>query len=1087
MDIRTFFGKNFVQKSEENKESTKVSKQSKSKEPKKEPKEKPKPKTKTQEKSKKTKNERQEKEDVEFEPIYKKKKLLKKMVISESSDSDSSVIVEKHTKKKTLFSEDEEVEVEKKTSGEQAVITIHDESSNPSQTNEENEESPSGELAKKGKKSVSNWVREQLKMDNPEKLAELEKDKCSAENLQMDIKYWCNNEKKLVDPSTKVKKNTRVNVDMDSYLDLLAFPKTQKTSKAVKSSLNTSDLEQTSVSTRSFKDVYEAVKASSRSDKSTESPSRLGLSIKSPERVLHAKERSQSPPGEKRGVEDKSPKSEKSEKSPSKVRTTKSPKRLMESGGETEETAHKKRQVSTHTSPARKLKTVEIKSTEQMESLFGSSDSSPYVSPTKSTGRESDTSNQSTPSRRKYRKVGGDAEGKKGKQRTKKQQSMDGEDADDSNLVSGRKFVFTGELSMDRDEATYKVKKLGGIVVSAVSGQTDYLVYGEKLEDGRDYTTGTKYKKAKELNKNKGLNIQLINEEQFINLLKDTPRVEDEEKEEELVEEKITDVKEETARSDAMVDGGVGTSFSNTKLESGTIGTGAKSQDRMLFEKYRPSNLYELMGNPKLIERLKDWLQNYDYTAGSSKGKGDSFKAALLSGPPGIGKTTCARLVGESFGYYVMEFNASDQRSKNAVEKITPLVTGTVTLNSFQQNTIRDLKRTLLVLDEIDGMSSGDRGGIQSIIKLIQIAKCPIILICNDRYSQKISTLSNKCLDLRFNAPSVELFIKRVNHICKLEKIPATENLLLDLYHKSNGDMRYTLNYLQFYATTKSKENPDGTINKKDESYSQNIFDNCNKVFNLSKMSLREKLSKVNEIFFTDYNIMSLMLQENYVKYNKNIAVISKISLDYVCGDMVNKVMQRTQTYSLLPDLSSLTAVIPALQINKAGSGLTERLSFPQWLGKQSTTTKNRRILSEISMNLSYKTTLYGYNLLMDGYLELIYQNVMKHLLKENVDDCVEYINELGITREMVVEGIANLRFKNQENIYAKISTKIKTQLTKKMATQLVKVVNTKRNRYTTYDSKPDHESEEEEEDDEYDPLLKKMNPTKKQAKQKRK
>ncbi|BAM41002.1 uncharacterized protein TOT_030000263 [Theileria orientalis strain Shintoku] len=1053
MDIRIFFGKSSEQISEENKKSTKVTKPTKSKAQKKEVKEKTKTKTKTEETSKKTKNERQEKEDVEFGPIYKKKKLLKKMVISESSDSDSSVVVEKHTKKKTLFSEDEEVEVENEV--------------------EEVEEITSGESSKKGNKSVSNWVREQLKMDNPEKLEELEKDKCSTENMQMDIKYWCNNEKKLVDPSTKVKKDTRVNVDMNSYLDLLAFPKSQKTLKAVKSRLTTSELEQSNVSARSFKDVYETVTGSSRSEKAKESPSRLGLSMKSPERVLHSKNGSQSPVGKSQVVEVNSQKSVESEKTPSKTRTTKSPKRLMESG-ESEERANKKRQVSTQKSPVKKLKTVEIKNTEQMESLFGSSDSSPYVSPTKSTGRGSDTSNQSTPNRRKYRKVGGDAEGKKRKTQTKKKQSVNQENVDDSNLVSGRKFVFTGELSMDRDEATYKVKRLGGIVVSAVSGQTDYLVYGDKLEDGRDYTTGTKYKKAKELNKNKGLNIQLINEEQFMNLLKDTPRIEEED---ELVEEELTGVQQEEGRLDGKVEGGVGTT---------------KAQDQMLFEKYRPSNLYELMGNQKLIERLKEWLQNYDYTGeykhlGSSKGKDDSFKAALLSGPPGIGKTTCARLVGESFGYYVMEFNASDQRSKNAVEKITPLVTGTVTLNSFQNNSIRDLKRTLLVLDEIDGMSSGDRGGIQSIIKLIQIARCPIILICNDRYSQKISTLSNKCLDLRFGSPSIELFIKRVNQICKLEKIPATENLLLDLYHKSNGDMRYTLNYLQFYATTKSKDGPDGTINKKDESYSQNIFDNCNKVFNLSKMSLRDKLSKVNEIFFTDYNIMSLMLQENYVKYNRNIGVISKIALDYVCGDMVNKVMQRTQTYSLLPDLSSLTAVIPALEMNKAGSGLTERLSFPQWLGKQSTTTKNRRILSEISMNLSYKTTLYGSNLLMDGYLELIYQNVMKHLVKENVDECVDYINEVGITREMVVDGIANLRFKNQENIYAKISTKTKTQLTKKMATQLVKVVNTKRNRYTTYDSKPDHESEEEEQDDDYDPLLKKMNPNKKQAKQKRK
>ncbi len=36
-------------------------------------------------------------------------------------------------------------------------------------------------------------------------------------------------------------------------------------------------------------------------------------------------------------------------------------------------------------------------------------------------------------------------------------------------------------------------------------------------------------------------------------------------------------------------------------------------------------------------------------------------------------------------------------------------------------------------MDEVDGMSSGDRGGIAAIIQLIKTTKVPIICICNDR------------------------------------------------------------------------------------------------------------------------------------------------------------------------------------------------------------------------------------------------------------------------------------------------------------------------------------------------------------------
>lgn len=56
-------------------------------------------------------------------------------------------------------------------------------------------------------------------------------------------------------------------------------------------------------------------------------------------------------------------------------------------------------------------------------------------------------------------------------------------------------------------------------------------------------------------------------------------------------------------------------------------------------------------------------------------------------------------------------------------------------------------------MDEVDGMSAGDRGGIADLIASIKISKIPIICICNDRYSQKLKSLVNYCSDLRFRKP----------------------------------------------------------------------------------------------------------------------------------------------------------------------------------------------------------------------------------------------------------------------------------------------------------------------------------------------
>lgn len=57
-------------------------------------------------------------------------------------------------------------------------------------------------------------------------------------------------------------------------------------------------------------------------------------------------------------------------------------------------------------------------------------------------------------------------------------------------------------------------------------------------------------------------------------------------------------------------------------------------------------------------------------------------------------------------------------------------------------------------MDEVDGMSSGDIGGNQALIKIIKETKNPIFCVCNDRYSQKLRSLSNSCFDVRFYKPN---------------------------------------------------------------------------------------------------------------------------------------------------------------------------------------------------------------------------------------------------------------------------------------------------------------------------------------------
>ena len=72
------------------------------------------------------------------------------------------------------------------------------------------------------------------------------------------------------------------------------------------------------------------------------------------------------------------------------------------------------------------------------------------------------------------------------------------------------------------------------------------------------------------------------------------------------------------------------------------------------------------------------------------------------------------------------------------------------------------VKKTLIIMDEVDGMSSGDRGGITAIINSIKKSKNPIICICNDRDSQKIRSLAAHCYDIKFLKAEKRAIISRL-------------------------------------------------------------------------------------------------------------------------------------------------------------------------------------------------------------------------------------------------------------------------------------------------------------------------------------
>jgi hypothetical protein len=102
--------------------------------------------------------------------------------------------------------------------------------------------------------------------------------------------------------------------------------------------------------------------------------------------------------------------------------------------------------------------------------------------------------------------------------------------------------------------------------------------------------------------------------------------------------------------------------------------------------------------------------------------------AIFLYGPPGVGKTTLAHRVVNDAGLRAVECNASQFRHKAAMsELIEPLLHSQNVTDYFRPEGHRSLG---VILDEIDGMSTGDRGGLTELVRILKDYKGPNAIIC---------------------------------------------------------------------------------------------------------------------------------------------------------------------------------------------------------------------------------------------------------------------------------------------------------------------------------------------------------------------
>ena len=209
-------------------------------------------------------------------------------------------------------------------------------------------------------------------------------------------------------------------------------------------------------------------------------------------------------------------------------------------------------------------------------------------------------------------------------------------------------------------------------------------------------------------------------------------------------------------------------------------------------EKYRPSNLSEVVGQTPITDRLKNYV------------KERSMPHLLFAGPAGTGKTTCAlalakELFGELWKHNLHELNASDERGIDVVRgKIKEFArTAPLGEDGFK----------IIFLDEADALTGAAQAALRRPMEKYS-RTCRFVMSCN--FSSKIiDPIQSRCAVFRFRplkAEDVERYLKFVG---VKEELNIDKEAYESLTYLAQGDLRRAINGLQMAAAANVDITPD--------------------------------------------------------------------------------------------------------------------------------------------------------------------------------------------------------------------------------------------------------------------------------------
>ena len=599
------------------------------------------------------------------------------------------------------------------------------------------------------------------------------------------------------------------------------------------------------------------------------------------------------------------------------------------------------------------------------------------------------------------------------------------------NCLAGMTFVFTGLLeTISRDEGVELVKRYGGKTTTAPSKNTSFVVLGNEAGPSK-------------LRKIAELNIKTINEDGLFELIKQLPanggdgkaaeknnekKRQEAEKikrdAEEMDKEEKRRAKEaekaEQARRDALAARGSASAMAAPPKPVDT-------SSLLWTSRYAPTAVNQICGNKAQVEKIQSWLKGwqtahkYNFQKKGADGMG-GYRAIIIHGPPGIGKTTAAHLAAKLTGYDVLESNASDTRSKKLVETGLHEVLNNKSLLGYfagdGKAVDKNKQKIVLIMDEVDGMSAGDRGGVGALAKVCKTTDIPMILICNERRLPKMKPFDFITMEVAFRRPTVEQVRSRIATICMREGLKLPTQVIDALIEGSNKDIRQIINMISTIKLDQKAMDFDQSKSMS-KAWEKHVvlkpWDIAGKLLSgsmfheSSKATLNDKI----ELYFNDHEFTPLMIQENYLstkphrvtKTGKQAQLQALRLFDQAAesisdGDLVDRMIHGSQQqWSLMPTHAVFSSVRPASFIAGNLSGQT---SFTKWLGNNSKQGKLSRYVKELQSHMRLRSSGDRHEI-RQQYLPVLWTRLIKKLENEGkdaVEDVIDLMDSYYLTRD---------------------------------------------------------------------------------------